>query len=115
MKTINEGSTGRLILRFYDKYGRGIVPESVRYRIDDVDSNDEVREWTEITPESYEHTLLLTRTDNDIIATSGNPEYERRRVTIEYIYNTDEYVTDEIYYRVRNLYNIDVIDEEPEP
>ena len=97
---VNEKQSGRLTVSHYDTAGALTVPSTIRYRIDDPDARQQVRDWTTVTPASS-YTIILTRTDNTMIdATKGK---ERRKVTVEAVYSSDEADPSDCVYEISKL------------
>jgi hypothetical protein len=101
MESVNEQSTGYLTAGFKNEAGVLQAPNTVRYRIDDVDSGQAVRDWTSIAP-GASVVITLTKDDNAILDTTR--EWETRRVTTEGVYGPADQVTGEYEYRVTNLH-----------
>lgn len=95
----NEGSSGRVVCRFFSSTGQLEVPDSIQYRIDCSDNDEEIRDWTSVTPDSAV-AIQLSADDNDTILV--NQEIEKHVVTVEATYGAEK-VTDSIDYEVRNL------------
>lgn len=100
METVTERSTAYLTVSFYDKAGALAAPASLTYRIDDVESNVQVRGDTTLTPANSVE-ITLTPTDNAILNLVGGNE--QRRVTVTAVYGASDQLTDEYIYWVQNL------------
>ena len=104
MQTINENSTGYVVVNFYSKTGEPEAPNTVVYRIEDVATGQMVRADTTITAPDSELEIVLSPTDNAIINRNG--DNETRRITVTGHYGPTDQVTDEYFYEVRNLKGI---------
>lgn len=98
---INEKTTAYLPVSFRDKHGQLAAPSSITYRIDCLTSGRQVRAWTALSPAAQTE-IVLTASDNAIF---GSSERERRLVTVVASYGsgTDDQVTGDYTYDVRNL------------
>lgn len=100
MVTVNDESSARLSVSFYDPAGALDTPDAVTYRIDDVDSGDQIRDNTSVLTLASAITINLTPTDNTLV--NAAKRFEFRRVTVTASYGVDDQVVDEYTYRVRN-------------
>lgn len=105
MIIINEKSTLVLRLGFKDGSAQAVVPTAGRYRIDDVNSDSQILDWTDFTPSASTHDLTITSAQNAII--SNALESEKKLVTVDVTYGTDgKKITGEYIYIVKNLAKI---------
>jgi len=97
---INEESTAYLTVTFKDKTGAASQPTTSRYRIDDVQSGAQIRNWTALAPTAGVVEIILTVADNTIL----NPlaPSEGRVVKVEGTYGADDQVEDVFVYRIKN-------------
>jgi len=79
------------------------LPTTARYRIDCLDTRQEVTGWTSLTP-ANSITIDITASDNNII--SGHNTDETKQLIVQSDHGTDDQVTQAITYKVRNLYGI---------
>ena len=75
------------------------APTAFRYRVDDLASGDEIRDWTTVSP-SASMTITLDATDNAIQYDRNGKE--TRVVTMEATH-AGGLLTDDYIFRVRNL------------
>jgi hypothetical protein len=102
MESVNEKSTGYLTVVFKDGAGAEAAPSSARYRIDDVETGTELRDWTNLpNPVASSVEVTLTSADNAITNTTGKDE--THVVTVEGTYGPEDKVTGEYLYRLVNL------------
>jgi hypothetical protein len=102
-KMVNEESTAFLSIGFYDKNNNLTTPSSVKYRLDCLTNNSEIRGWTGIAPASSVE-ITLDSTDNSIIDQGNFTEI--RLVTIEAYYGVSDKLTETYQYLVKNLRKI---------
>lgn len=96
MESVNEGTTAYLSATFLNKAGVAEEPNTVHYRVDNLDGT-EIRDTTEVTAaETVE--VVLEPSDNRIINADGN--YETRKVTFFATYADNEQVTGQYKYKV---------------
>lgn len=100
MLTIPEKSRQAFVLIFEDEALARFTPETVRYRLHDPDTNQELIGWTSVTPDE---SVLITipSTANRII--DDSLAYETRVLTIQSDYDTDDQLSEDYVYRVQNL------------
>jgi len=104
---INEGSSFKLQTDFFGLVGMArvpLAPNSVRYRIKDIDNNRLVRDWTAIAT-GTSITITIAADDNDIWDKSTRNRVRRQNMSI--VVQADpgqdfEY-DDEFLYQIRNL------------
>lgn len=90
METVNENDNASLTINWYDKTGIAEAPLSASYRIDDVDSGEEIRGVTALSA-TESVTIQLTHDDNRILdATNPAKQHEGRRLTATAVYGTDD-------------------------
>jgi len=77
------------------------VPTTVRYRIDDDYSGDEVRGWTDLTPAA---SIEITITPDDNKSVNGSRREERRLLTIEANTDLDTQTRERIAWTVKTIY-----------
>jgi len=82
MKII-EGSSLKLLVKFYDSELKAVVPESMTYTIREDESGDIIRSET-VTPTEVTYEVEITPTDN-VMTVDGS--IEKRRVEVSWIFN----------------------------
>jgi hypothetical protein len=103
MLTISEQSRQKFAISFKDEDYEPFVPSTVRYRLDDKtdDITTVILDWqTVATPDSRIEILIPSSANailNDLNA------YETRVLTIQSDYGTDNQLTEDETYRIRNL------------
>lgn len=100
MFKVNEGTTAYVTFTFRNKSGAPEAPTTIRYWIDDVSSDQRVRESTAVDPGSIVE-VKLTTTDTQILNMSSISE--ERRITVRGEYGEDDAVVSEMFYEVVNL------------
>ncbi len=102
MDIVNQNCDYTLGLDFSDDTGVAIVPTSASYRIDDVDSGNQIVAWTPIYPTLNSFDLVITATQNAMIGNST--DREERAVTVKFGYSADsKQDTDEYRYMITRL------------
>lgn len=87
MDQANERSVAIINIAFTDENGDPVVPSSATYQIDDVGSGTAIRAATAISPLDTDVDIALT--SEDLVILDETKPYETRRVTFEWVYNTD--------------------------
>ena len=100
--TLNEDSTAFLSIAFVDKDGDPATPSAVYYRIDDVESGREVRDWT-TWGGSLDDTIEIELTPADTAILNPSLETETRRVQVVSTYSGSQELHSEYVYSVDNL------------
>lgn len=102
MDSVNEKSSATVTVEVKDKDKVLAQPTSATYRIDDVDSGDEVRADKVITMAGGTEEIDLEFADNTMV--DATKKKEVRRLTVDAIYNAgvDE-VHEEFLYELINL------------
>lgn len=100
MQTIPEKSRQGFSFIFEDEELEPFVPDTVRYRVHDPETDVELLAWTEVPPESTV-TVIVPATVNRIV--DDNKTYELRVVTVQSDYDTDAQLSQDRTYRVENL------------
>lgn len=101
MSTYNEKSSGVFDLSFLNAARRLQAPLSITYRIDDMESGQQIRPWTSLAP-AAQQTVVLTASDNRLL---GSGDQERRMITVVASYSVDEedQVTKPFIYTVQRV------------
>lgn len=98
---VREKSVFYTTVRFKDKNGIAMTPASASYRIDDVKSGTEIRDWTTIDDLSTSVELTISGDDNKMVdETNGK---EMRELVIKWADSNGNEVKDATYYYVWNL------------
>lgn len=99
------GEGTRTILRYwcYDEINKSSPPASLRYRVDCQSTGTVLRDWTVLTA-APSGRLEITPSDNRIVNQLNTSE--RRAITMEADFDTDDAVKSEVRYTVRNLVGI---------
>lgn len=98
---VNEDSTAILTLTFKDETGALIAPTTASYRIDDVPTKTEIRDWTSITPLASSVDITISQIENAILKQTH--QYEIRLVSVIFTYATGKQGTGDFVYNVVNL------------
>ena len=102
MDIINQSESYTITLGFADDSGNAIVPSSAFYRIDDVDSGNQIVDWTQIYPTLSSIDLVTTAEQNGMVGNST--DREERVVTTKFYYSADNKTdTDEYRYMITRL------------
>ncbi len=100
MLTIREESRQVFRVEFVDEDRQRFIPDTARYRLDDKDSGTVLVDWTTMTP-ALTVDITIPASANRILNDCNR--YETRVLTIQSDYDTDQQLSDDEEYRVRNL------------
>jgi hypothetical protein len=100
MLTIREKSRQKFTVVFEDEDRRRFTPTTIRYRLHDKDSEQELIAWTSVTPQSSVE-ITIPATANRIL--DDDQRYETRVLTIQSDYDTDAQLSEDEEYKVKNL------------
>lgn len=102
MLTISEASRQKFAVSFKDEDYQPFLPTSVRYRLDDKtdDITTVLIDWQDVTP-AYRIEITIPSSANVIL--NDQNVYETRVLTIQSDYGTDNQLSEDETYRVRNL------------
>lgn len=102
MLTISEGSRQKFAISFKDEDYQPFLPTSVRYRLDDKtdDITTVILDWQDVTPD-FRVEITIPSSANAIL--NDQNSYETRVLTIQSDYGTDNQLSEDETYRVRNL------------
>lgn len=102
MLTISEGSRQKFSIAFKDEDYQPFLPSTVRYRLDDKtdDITTVILDWQTVTPD-YRIEITIPSSANAIL--NDLNIYETRVLTIQSDYGTDNQLSEDETYRVRNL------------
>lgn len=101
---VNEKSTGYITIVSTDKTGAPAVPDTMFYKIYDVQTNAVVRGPTEVDTPSSSVEIELTPSDTTII--NEEQDNERKRLTVESTFAGGRVHNSEYIYIVRALKNV---------
>lgn len=107
MRTINEGTRQRYRFAFENESRERFIPATVRYRLDDITepTRIELIGWTDVSVAGLTVGLpmeiLLPSSINRIL--NNCHRYEVRVLTVQSDYGTDDQLSDEDRYQVKNL------------
>ena len=99
--TINERSTRKMRIRFFDFDGRPFTPTYFKYSIHDVQTGATIKPVTEVVPTGSVCDVIITSADNAII--NDNLQSELKCFTLEWYLANTLMGTAELIYRVNNL------------
>ncbi len=101
---VNERVTLLQPISTRDTAGTLVVPDSIRYRIQDVESRIDIKPWTDLSLSSQQD-IEVTPEENRIITDTN--AYEERVITVEFwYYSNTRSGKDELRYKVKNLYGV---------
>lgn len=101
MERVKEKTSAYLTVTFEDKDDAAAQPTSSTYQIDDVKTGSAIRISTALSPTAGVVEIHLDKTDNTIQDVTRKSE--RRRVTVNGVYGSDDEVHDQYIYEVVNL------------
>ena len=104
MDRVNERSTAYLSVSFRDKAGALAAPTAISYRVDDVESGQEIRGDTAVAPAASSIEITLTPSDNTLI--NALRQGEQHVVTVDASYGDDDAVRAQYVYEVVNLQKV---------
>lgn len=79
------------------------TPTTARYRIDDLESEEQVRDWTSLTPGT---SIAISITAGDNAIKSDSKHRETKQITVQAEHGTDSQVTQTAIWKVTNIYGI---------
>jgi hypothetical protein len=102
MLTITEQSRQKFAVSFKDETYAPFVPGSIRFRLDDRtdDRSTTLLDWQDVSPGSKVE-ITIPSSANAIL--NDHNSYETRVLTIQSDYGTDNQLSEDLTYRVRNL------------
>jgi hypothetical protein len=103
MLTISEQSRQKFAVSFKDEDYQPFVPTTIRYRLDDKtdDRTTVILDWTLVDIPDSRIEILIPSSANAIL--NDQNAYETRVLTIQSDYGTDNQLTEDETYRIRNL------------
>jgi len=105
MDSVKEGSALYMTVAFTDENDDPIVPNDVRWRVDEISDPDnpvEVVGWTVASPASS-ISVTIDGTDNEILAANASAEFEKRMVIVEMDTGLSTQARQRKPYRIMNL------------
>ena len=102
MTTINERTTSRIQITFVDFDGDPAQPTAATWRLDDLTSGESVVAETALTPTDGVAVLTIPPSAAAILTATNRTETRRLTVVAEYG-SSDDQVTEEMDFEVRNL------------
>lgn len=103
MLTITEGSRLPATFRLFDGNSAPAIPITLRYRIDCESTGKVLRDWTTVT--AAQLTSLIIPASFNAIQNRANA-FELKTLTVEADAGTDNAYTDDVTWRVRNMYGV---------
>src|ERR1700761_6261436 len=103
MLMIQEQSRQKFAVTFKDETYQAFTPGSIRYRLDDVTQTNQptqILDWQDVSPDSSVE-ITIPASANSII--DDRNSYEVKLLTIQSDYGTDNQLSTEQSYRVRNM------------
>jgi len=100
VETIPEKSRKGFSFIFEDEELQPFLPVTVRYRVHDPETDQELLPWTNVTPDTTVM-VVIPATINRIL--DDSKAYETRVVTVQSDYDTDQQLSQDRSYRVQNL------------
>jgi len=103
MLTIAEQSRQKFAFSFKDEDYQPFVPATIRYRLDDKtdDITTVILDWQTVSTPDSRIEILIPSSANAIL--NDRNDYETRVLTIQSDYGTDNQLTEDVTYRIRNL------------
>lgn len=101
----NEGSTVLLEVTHLDKNKALLTPTVLEYRIDDLENNRQVLDWTTVSTPSTTNTITITFTQNALF--SRGDDKELRQVTVRTTNATGDVVQTIFNYRLIRIFDRD--------
>ena len=97
---IKEGTGFEIEVHPLDGEGNEVPVNSAEYRIDDLSSGQNVLPWTEAEELSP---ILLKVSPSETVMIDETRRTERRLITVIAHFGTDGQITEEFYFKVKNL------------
>ncbi len=99
--TINEGQTSYISLEFTDKNGDPLTPTTISYRIDDEASETNLLPATLVSVPESSIEIRVPPAINELVSQDNSTEI--RVATIEATYETEDVVSTDVKWCIRNL------------
>jgi len=103
MLTISEQSRQKFAISFKDEDYEPFIPTSIRYRLDDKtdDITTVILDWQIVATLDSRIEIIIPSSANAIL--NDRNSYETRVLTIQSDYGTDNQLSEDETYRIRNL------------
>lgn len=101
LKRVKEGTTAVVTVNLYDDEGILANPSTLEYRIDCVESREQIRDWTSVPSPSSPDEVTLTPEDNACMMPER--DIEKHEITFRATYDGGTEVTSRYVYEVANL------------
>jgi hypothetical protein len=99
--TVNELSAAFLTFTFKDEKDADVIPATIDWRVDDVDSGTEIIGWTVVAVPAASVEVQIAPADNAIL--DATKVYEPRRVTVRVDSTLSTQSFEDKTYNLRNL------------
>lgn len=96
MIVVREGETSFLSLSFFDEDEEEVIPDSGSYTIKDMDTGNVLVDETDFIPVDSTYTIEIDSTTNTFV--DSDKDTEHRLVLVNYIYDLNKEVEEEILY-----------------
>ncbi len=100
MSIYNEGDSFSIRVKLFDEDGAAVVPDTARYKIEDLTSGRNIRAYTDLAV-AAEMDVSITSSDNVIL--SERSRLERRQLVIQTNHGEDDQRVGTYEWDVRNL------------
>lgn len=100
MEKVVAGTTTYLTVDFKDKTGAAATPSTVTYKVDNITTNANIRDWTSVSASSSVEITLTADVDNASPGTNYTSDV--RRVTVKGVYSGSAQVISFYDYIVEN-------------
>ena len=97
---INELTTEPVVVNFKNEDGDPITPLTAKYRVDDVRSGTQIRDWVVL---SVAATITITLLEADTTILNVSNHTEEREVTVSATFSGNKRQTITVNYEIRNL------------
>jgi hypothetical protein len=104
MDQVNERTSSRVTVGFFDEDDLPVVPSSGSYRIDDEASRSAIVGMCAFASLASSGIINITPAQNRILDEANH--HEDRLITVSFGYGTGQQGTDEHRYRIINLYGV---------
>jgi hypothetical protein len=101
IKTMEEGKTIYVELRYMDRLQNPITPQTIRYRVDDLKTRTQILDWTNISSPASTTLFTIPATSNHLLSQANS--YETRVITTEATFLNNVIIPKEIRYDALNL------------
>ena len=101
MDVVREQTTWVVTCTFTDEDGTAVTPSAGSYRIDDVDTDTEIKTDTGISPSSSTHDIPIIASENAMVTATNNKEVHR--LTLSFTYGSSLTGRGEYEFFVKNM------------